>query len=72
MSRRADLLQRYVERSAALDVRWHAIQRLEGEAYMNAVHDLAVEKARLRRARATFRPSTRDATSATPLKVMKR
>ena len=72
MSRRADPLQRYVERSAALDVRWHAIQRLEGEAYMNAVRGFAVEKARLRRAWAAFRPSARDAMSATPVEVMER
>ena len=72
MSRRVDPLQRYVERSAALDARWHAIQRLEGEAYMNAVRDFAVEKAQLRRAWAAFRPSARDAMRGAPAEVTER
>lgn len=64
MSRRADPLQRYVERSAALEARRRAIQGLEGEAYINAVRDLAVERARLSRAWAAFRPSAQHAPGA--------
>jgi hypothetical protein len=70
MEHRADPLQRYVERSAALDARWRAIQQLEGEAYMNAVRDFAVEKARLRRAWAAFRPSAQFPPDVTPMEVV--
>jgi hypothetical protein len=70
MEHRADPLQRYVERSVTLDARWRAIQRLEGEAYMNAVRDLAVQKARLRRAWAAFRPSVQLSPGAAPMEVV--
>jgi hypothetical protein len=72
MDHRADPLQRYVERSAALDARWRDIQSLEGEAYTNAVRDLALEKAQLRRAWAAFRPSAELSPAAAPMEVEER